>query len=216
MTGSFKTPGQKQRNKYAAAVRARGASGHNLWFVTPPQPPQGSLLILNSDVEFEAFLYIEGSPDLLCVDYAPLRLGDVRPSPGPRHLATATTLDGAVLDIDLDPAGGSGPRVGRRLVTLAILDAARTRVQSWRAIVPAINRCRSHELGPLIIRCRHLLERFGEVTADQALQSLESESSALVIGVLATMLRARELESDVDEHLWGPGTRFRRSPYAKA
>lgn len=203
-----KTPAQQQRNKYAAAVRARGASGHNLWFVMPPQDPAGSTLTLCSDLEFETFLYLEGSPDLAHLDYAPLRVQDACPGPGPRHFATATTLDGGRLDIDLGPECAKPSAPGRRLINLTVLDAAKTRVQSWRAIVPAINRCRSHPLNPLIFRLRHLLAEGTGLSALEACQQLAPEDTALVMGALATMLRAREIESDVDRNLWSPQTRF--------
>lgn len=207
MAKPSKTPAQQQRNKYMASVRARGASGHNLWFVTPPLDPTESPLILCSDLEFETFLYLEGSPDLPEVDYAPLRLQEASGGPGPRHFATATTLDGTRLDVELRPEANQHPIPGRRLINLAMLTAAKTRIESWRAIVPAINRCRSHTLNPVIFRCRRLLQDGGERTILDVSRELASENTALVVGALAMMLRTREIKSDVDQHLWGPQTR---------
>lgn len=67
-----KTPAQKKRNKYLASVRARGASGHNFWFVSPPQDTQALPLTLSSDIELGDFFYLEGSPDVAFVDYFPV------------------------------------------------------------------------------------------------------------------------------------------------
>lgn len=211
MRARSKGPAQQRRNQYVAAVRARGASGHNLWFVVPPQDPANLRLTLSSDIEFEAFLFLEGSPDLVHVDYAPLRLARSRPAPGPRHFATATTVDGADLDIELWPAGSKASEAGRRLLNMAALNTAQTRIQSWRAIVATINRCRPHALNPLLIRARHLLDEHAELTAGAFCRLMESEHPALVMGAVATLLRAREIDSDVDQHLWGPGTRFREA-----
>lgn len=207
MAKPSKTPAQQQRNKYMASVRARGASGHNLWFVTPPLASAESPLILCSDLEFETFLYLEGSPDLPDVDYAPLRLQEASGGPGPRHFATATTLDGTRLDVELRPEANQPSIPGRRLINLAVLTAAKTRIESWRAIVPAINRCRAHTLTPIIYRCRQLLQDSGERTILEISRELASEHTALVVGALAMMLRTREINSDVDQHLWGPQTR---------
>lgn len=206
MAKQAKTPAQRKRNQYVAAVRARGASGHNLWFVSPPQDPPDPPLILCSDVEFECFQFLEGSADLVSVDYAPLRLAGDGPRSRLRHFAIATTLEGHRLDIDLDPAGDGGSPPGRRVVNLAMLDAAKTRIQSWRAVIAVINRCRTHELSPVIFRCRHLIEGQPPITMG-ALCDLVDEHSALVAGAIGTMLRSRELDSDVDEHLWGPATK---------
>ncbi|WP_152667127.1 hypothetical protein, partial [Xanthomonas perforans] len=100
----------------------------------------------------EAFFYLEGSPDVAFVDYSPLRHGRGHPQPGRRHFATVTTLEGTELDVDLALDANQASVAGRRLVSLAVLNAAKVRVQSWRAIIPTINRCRSHSLGPLIMR----------------------------------------------------------------
>lgn len=206
MAKQAKTPAQRKRNQYVAAVRARGASGHNLWFVSPPRDPPDPPLILCSDVEFECFQFLEGSADLVSLDYAPLRLAGNGPRSRLRHFAIATTQEGHCLDIDLDPAGDGGSPPGRRVVDLAMLDAAKTRVRSWRAIIAVINCCRSHELSPVIFRCRHLIEEQSRITMG-ALCDQVDEHSALVAGAIGTMLRARELESDVDQHLWGPATK---------
>lgn len=139
----------------------------------------------------------------------PLRHGRAHPHPGRRHFATVTTLEGTELDVDLALEANKTSVAGRRLVSLAVLNAAKVRVQSWRAIVPTINRCRSHSLGPLIIRCRHLLEEHGDLAVRDLCQQLTTESTALVTGAVATLLRSREIESDVDTHLWGPGTVLR-------
>lgn len=204
-----KTPAQKKRNQYLASVRARGASGHNLWFVRPPQDTQALPLTLSSDIELEAFFYLEGSPDVASVDYSPLRHGQARSQPGRRHFAIVTTLEGTELDVELAPEADKASVAGRRLISLSVLNAAKVRVQSWRAIVPTINRCRSHSLDPLIICCRRLLEEHGQLAVRDMCQQLASESTALVTGAVATLLRSREIESDVDTHLWGPCTALR-------
>ncbi len=204
-----KTPAQKKRNQYLASVRARGASGHNLWFVRPSQDTQALPLTLSSDIELEAFYYLEGSPDVASVDYSPLRHVQTRVQPGRRHFATITTLEGAELDVELALEADKASVAGRRLISLSVLNAAKLRVQSWRAIVPTINRCRSHSLDPLIICCRRLLEEHGELTVRDLCQQLASESTALVTGAVATLLRSREIESDVDTQLWGPCTALR-------
>ncbi|APP82732.1 MULTISPECIES: hypothetical protein [Xanthomonas] len=97
-----KTPAQKKRNKYLASVRARGASGHNFWFVSPPQDTQALPLTLSSDIELGDFFYLEGSPDVAFVDYFPLWPGRAHSHPGRQHFATVTTLEeGTELDVDL-------------------------------------------------------------------------------------------------------------------
>lgn len=202
-----KTPAQQKRNQYAAAVRARGASGHSLWFVAPPLDPLDPHLKLCSDVEFDCFHFLEGAADLMSLDYAPLRLAGDEPRSGNRHFAIGTTLHGYSVNIYLDPDGKEASPPGMRFVTLTSLDAANTRIKSWRAIVAVINRCRSHELRPVIFRCRHLIEEQPNLTM-VALRKLVDEHPALVDGAVATMLRARELESDVDERLWGGGTKL--------
>ena len=204
-----KTPAQQKRSQYLASVRARGASGNNLWFVSPPQDTQSLPLTLCSDIELDTFFYLEGSPDLTSIDYAPLRHGQAPSRPGRRHFATVTTLEGTELDVELAAEADKASVAGRRLISLAVLNAGKVRIQSWRAIVPTINRCRSHSLGPVIIRCRHLLEEHGELSVRALCQQLATESTALVTGALATLLRAREIQSDVDTHLWGPGTVLR-------
>ncbi|WP_396617465.1 hypothetical protein ACHZ97_09385 [Lysobacter soli] len=209
MSGRAKTPAQRKRSTYLAPIRARGARGNNLWFVTPPQDSSESSLTLCSDLEFETFLYLEGSPDLSHVDYGPLRREEAAPGPASRHFATATTLDGTRLDIELGPERVEPSVPGRRLINLSILNAGQVRIQSWRAIVPAINRCRAHSLNPVIFRCRRLLEERHELTAGELCAQLASEHTALVVGALAKMLRAREIESDVDQQLWGARTWFR-------
>lgn len=205
MAKRAKTPAQRTRNKYVAAVRARGASGHNLWFVAPPQDPPDPPLILSSDVEFECFLFLEGAADLVSVDYTPLRSAGVEPRSRLRHFAIATTVEGYRLDIDLDPTGSSGSPPGRRVVNLALLDAAKTRIQSWRTIIAAINRCRTHELSPVVYRCRRLIEGQPRITMSALCDQVDGHY-ALVAGAIGTMLRSRELESDVSENLWGPAT----------
>lgn len=205
MTGPHKTPAQKQRNKYVAAVRARGGSGYNLWFVSPPLDPLTPHLMLSSDLEHECFLFLEGSPDLLGIDYAPLRAAGDKPRSGSRHFASATTIDGHRLEVDFAPEGSDSSPPGWRTITIRMLTAAKTRICSWRAVIAAINRCRSHELSPTIYRCRHLIEERPECTVGN-LVDLVQEHPALVTGALATMLRSRELECDVHERLWGPET----------
>ncbi|PZQ32477.1 MAG: hypothetical protein DI562_03470 [Stenotrophomonas acidaminiphila] len=204
-----KTPAQKKRNQYLAAVRARGASGYNLWFVRPPQDGQALPLTLASDIELEAFFYLEGSPELVSVDYSPLRHGLAPAQERRRHFATVSTLEGAEFDVDLDPEADKASVAGRRLINLATLNRAKVRIQSWRAIVPTLNRCRSHSLAPVIIRCRQLLEERGQLEVRDLCQQLATEPTALVTGAVATLLRAREIQSDVDIHLWGPNTVLR-------
>ncbi len=206
MAKHAKTPAQQKRNRYVAAVHARGASGHNLWFVSPPQDPPDPPLTLCSDLELECFLFLEGEADLVSLDYSPLRLAGDEPRSRLRHYAIATTLQGHLLDIDFDPEGRGVSPPGRRVVNLAMLNAAKTRIHSWRAIVSAINRCRSHELNAVIFRCRHLVEEQPCISIG-ALCNQVDEHSALVAGAIGTMLRARELESDVDQDLWGPATK---------
>src|SRR3546814_52855 len=87
MPKSAKTPAQRKRNEYAASVRARGASAHNLWFVSPPQDPPDPPLVLCSDLEYECYLFLEGAPDLLSIDYAPLRLAGDEPRSELRRFA---------------------------------------------------------------------------------------------------------------------------------
>lgn len=207
MARQAKTPAQSKRNQYLASVRARGASGYNLWFVSPPQDPLDPPLILNSDVEHECFLFLEGEPDLARIDYAPLREAEEGPRSGRRRFAIGTTLDGYQVDIDLDPAGEGKSPPGRRVVDLALLDNFRIRTNSWRAIIPAITRCRSHELSAVIFRCRHLIEEQPHITMG-ALHDQVDEHPALLDGAIGTMLRTRELGSDVDDCLWGPATKL--------
>ena len=206
MSRPTKTPAQRKRNDYSASVRARGESGHNLWFVSPPQAPLDPPRILCSDVEYECYLYLEGEPDLVIIDYAPLRLAGDKPRSALRHFAVATNLERHRLDIDLDPDGEKAISPNRRVVDLGMLDAAKTRTNSWRAIISAINRCRSHDLSPVIFRCRHLIEEQPRITIAE-LHELVDEHPALVHGAIGTMLRARELDCDVTNVFWGPGTR---------
>src|SRR3546814_8097859 len=116
MPKSAKTPAQRKRNEYAASVRARGASAHNLWFVSPPQDPPDPPLVLCSDLEYECYLFLEGAPDLLSIDYAPLRLAGDEPRSELRRFALATTLQGHRLDVYLDPEGKRSHPPGRRVV----------------------------------------------------------------------------------------------------
>lgn len=206
MVRQTKTPAQRKRNAYAAAVRARGASGHNLWFVVPPLDPPDPPLTLMSDVELECYLFLEGAPDLVTIDYSPLRGGGERPLSGLRHFATVTTLHGHRIEVDLDPAGTGARQPGRRIIDVSTLDSAKLRIRSWRSITAAINRCRTHELTPLIFRCRHVIEEQPHISLISLLDQVP-EPSALVAGALGSMLRSRELESDVDEHLWGGATK---------
>lgn len=167
---------------------------------SPDQP-----LILTSDPEFECFLFLEGQVDFVSIDYSPLRVASDKPRRGPRHFATATSLEQIRIEIDLVLEGDGVPSPGRRTIDLALLDASKTRIQSWRAIVAVINRCRSHKLKPVVFRCRHLIEAQPKITMGSLLDQVE-EHPGLVGGAIGTMLRARELESDVDKILWGRET----------
>ncbi|MBD1532319.1 hypothetical protein GUG62_22550 [Xanthomonas citri pv. citri] len=145
-----KTPAQKKRNKYLASVRARGASGHNFWFVSPPQDTQALPLTLSSDIELGDFFYLEGSPDVAFVDYFPCGPGERTrtlggstslPSPRWRRVPNSTSTW---------PLADKASAAGRRLISLAVLNAAKVRIQSWRAIVPTTNPVPIAFLGPSI------------------------------------------------------------------
>jgi hypothetical protein len=206
MASRTRTPAQRQRNKFVKAVRTRGADGYSLWFVHPPLDPHDDPLILCSDLELNALFYLEGSPDLVEIDYSCLRCGDLPlPRAGERVFAIAKTVDGQEIEAVLAPEATTSGRPGSRIINLPALARGKTRIQSWRAIVAAVNRCRLYTLDPVLIRCRRIIETSPGTTIEQVCRQV-SEHRALVIGSLGMMLRTRELESDLDERLWSPNT----------
>lgn len=204
-----KTPSSQQRDKYADAVRMRGACPYNLWLVIPPKEDETSLLVLASDVEFQTFLYLEGSPDLLQIDYTPLRQMAAAPRIGARQFARAVTTSYESIEVELAPEGSAIQQSARRTITLRELDDAATRISSWRAIVAVINRCRSHNLLPVVFRLRRALERRPSTTVMALCSALSDVPTALCIGGVANMLRSRELTADIDTVLWSPATQVR-------
>lgn len=207
------SPAREGRNKLAEAIRARGQSAYNIWIVRPPFDDQD--ILLNSDVALELFYYLEGDPRFVEIDYGALR-ADPSPSVNRRVFARARERNGTVVDIELSfdqEAGRRGAGIAGEfveVVNVGALDAHAQRIENWRRIVPCIRRVRSHSTGLIAHLLLTSLKDGAARTIRQILAGLADHDTALVLGTLASSLRKRDLQADLDDKPWSMHTRVQR------
>lgn len=209
------TPAQKQRNQLANAVRERGESPYNLWVVRPPFEAEN--LILSSDRALELFYWLEGNPELVELDYSPLRSPSaVRPWREALHFADVGTTDARWLSVYLDRGYLAGLDVdgrpgqlnvdNRHFVGTQALNADAQRISNWRRIVPCIRRIQTHPTRTIQVRITQHLGSDGTHSIRSVLNALSDTNEALVLGAIGTLLRVRRITSDCDVRPWSLNT----------
>ena len=206
------TPAQAQRNKVAAAIRARGERVSNIWLVRPPFQTRD--LILNSDPQFEAFYLLEGEPTFAEIRYLPhwyeVESG-TSASPPSSELAIVTTLDRQELPVHL-AFGAEPPKAvaevaltpvdGVIRINLRVLDNHAQRIENWRRIIPCIRRVRLHATTATERQIAVLLHAQGRSTLRGLRARFGDLDTGTFYGAVAILLRRRELLSDLDTRPW--------------
>lgn len=206
-----KSPLGARRNALAAAIRERGQSPHNIWVIRPPFEDED--VLLNSDVAMELFYFIEGEPSFVDIDYRALRtpIGeDTTDSIADREFARVTTKDGQSLKVvySVDAAASESDDTATYRVTLSMLDKASQRTENWRRVIPCIRRIRTY---PTATQERLILlgvQPGVRRTVREVLAKFANDHQAIVLGALATVLRRRELCSDLDNAPWSLNTQL--------
>ncbi|MDG2538731.1 hypothetical protein P5Y53_13735 [Dyella jiangningensis] len=209
-----KTPAQTQRSEVAAAIRARGERGSNIWLVRPPFESRD--LVLNSDLQFEAFYLIEGEPAFEDIRYLPQWYeaeDSCHASGSSKELAVVTNLDRQehaihlVFGTESSATGGALTAVNGAIhITVRTLDSHIQRVENWRRIIPCIRRVRLHATAAIerqIVVVVHRQQRMSLRELQGLFLSLES---GIFFGSVAILLRRRELCADLDTHPWSLNT----------
>ena len=87
-----------------------------------------------------------------------------------------------------------------------MIDRAAQRIENWRRVIPCIRRIRNY---PTATLQRLILLDFTpgrRRSIREVLAAFRDDDQALVLGALATLLRRRELRSDLDENAWSLNT----------
>ncbi|MGH8113095.1 MAG: hypothetical protein ACREPL_14435 [Rhodanobacteraceae bacterium] len=210
------TPAQAQREKLGAAIRQRGRSPYNLWLVRPPFEARD--LILASDLEFEAFYYVEGEPGFADIRYLPQWYaieGGELPRSRSQEFAAVTTTDGRKVTVQLNfsetPARCSAAVVpvsthGVVRINLQTLDDHTQRVENWRRVVPCIRRTCRHPTSGLQRQIAIVVGADGKKSLRTVRNQFSDVDAGLFWGAVATILRRRELASDLDSRPWSLNT----------
>ncbi|WP_461446046.1 hypothetical protein [Metallibacterium scheffleri] len=213
-----KTPAQAARAKLAAAIKARGERGSNIWLVRPPFETRD--LVLSSDPQVEAFYCLEGEPTFAEISYAPLwyQSMDCQPkTPPPHDFAHVSFTDGRAATVRLAFKSESGQHAeesllttvdGVILLTLDVLDAHAQRIENWRRITASIRRARLHSTSVLERQLALALSRGSRCTLRKVHDELPDANDALFIAAVATLLRRREILADVDSRPWSWNTQL--------
>lgn len=217
-----KTPAQQQRAKLTTAIRARGERGTNIWQVRPPFEDRD--LNLSSDPQYETFYVIEGEPRFSEIRYL-AQWYEVDPEPSlvapSRQFAVVTTVDQQELSIELAfgsdfPSGAQAkaliPINGSIRINLHVLNNHVQRVTNWRQVIAFIRRVRLHSTEPIEQQIAVVLHRIGPSTVRDLVAKLSDVDAGLFYGALATCLRRRELQSDLDTRPWSLNTRIWNAP----
>lgn len=209
-----KTPAQKQRSEVAAAIRARGERGSNIWLVRPPFEARD--LVLNSDLQFEAFYLLEGEPTFRQIRYLPAwyeaqEQATVSSTSG--DFATVTTLNRQELSVRLtfgaEPSAADTvltPSHGEVHVHIGVLDNHIQRVENWRRVIPCIRRVRLHATAAIERQVALTVHARKRVSLRELRECFLDIDIGIFFGAVAILLRRRELQSDLDTRPWSLNT----------
>ncbi|WP_038618215.1 hypothetical protein [Dyella jiangningensis] len=209
-----KTPAQERRNELAAAIRARGERGSNIWLLRPPF--QSRDLVLNSDLQFEAFYVVEGEPTFRQIRYLPgwyQAHEHESPSDASKDFAVVTTLDeqefSVRLAFDANPgetANALTPLHGEIRVHIGVLDSHIQRVENWRRVIPCIRRVRLHATSAIERQIALMVHARRRLSLRDLRERFLDVDAAIFFGSVAILLRRRELQSDLDTRPWSLNT----------
>lgn len=213
-----KTPAQSARAKLAQAIKARGERGSNIWLVRPPFEAHD--LVLSSDLQVEAFYCLEGQPTFAEITYAPrwYQSRERQPNaPRPHDFAEITSTDGRALTVRLAFSSVSSKSVenaslmaidGVISLTLDALDAYAQRIENWRRIISCIRRARCHSTSVLERRVALTLSQGSRCTIRGIHDGVPDADDGLFLAAVATLLRRREIQADVDSRPWSWNTQL--------
>lgn len=213
MTHKRPTLAQAQRSKLAKAIKLRGDQAYNIWLVRPPFESRD--LLLGSDLQFEAFYALEGEPTIIDIRYLPswYDAGDEqRVTKAKPDFAVVTTRKQEQLTVRLEFGEEETPRHtssslepvdGLIRINLAVLDGNAQRVENWRRVIPCIRRVRLHATRAIELQIAAMVHKVGKQTLRELRGRFTEVNEGLFWGALATLLRRRELASDLDSRPWG-------------
>jgi hypothetical protein len=186
----------------------------------------GTRTILNGDLSLEHVFYTEGDTTVRSVRYP--TEADTEPLGGKNVAFNAIVIqmDGGIqcrhvrakaLDPTVfrdaerlqsfreaaKPFGGSYVEI-----TASMLDQARQRIQNWSRLLAAYRRCASHPLQVLEQRLIERLRREGKSTFGAMLGWQVDPSNALIAAAFISLLRKRQIASDLDEATWSLHTKI--------
>lgn len=210
----WKTPAQMQRSQVAAAIRARGEQGSNIWLVRPPFETRD--LVLNSDLQFEAFYLIEGEPTFKQIRYLPAWY-EAQKQQGAsgvsKDFAVVTTLADQEIPVrlafeaDSGPAGAAlNPSNGNIRIHIGALDDHIQRIENWRRVIPCIRRVRLHPTMAIERQIAVLVHARKKISLRDLREPFLDIDAGLFFGSVAILLRRRELQSDLDVRPWSLNT----------
>lgn len=216
-TPKQKSPRQAQRDRVSSSIEARGETAKNIWLVRPPF--SGRDLVLSSDLQRQAFYFIEGEHSFVRIDYAnpwwagssvPVRRG------APPHFASAITNEGARREIYLDfgkttsATAGHSAHSERIDISDHTLKANAQRVENWPRIIACIRRLHVG-ISPVVER-RVLFEFTTNrvLTIRELAYRLPDVNPAVLRGTVCALLRKREIASDLDTAPWSMSTKLRQ------
>ena len=205
-----KTPAQMQRSEVAAAIRARGERGSNIWLVRPPFESKD--LILSSDLQFEAFYLIEGEPTFEHIRYLSpwyqAKKGG-HAGVGSKEFAIVTDSQQRKQAIHLafgdEDSGASSTLTvvaGVVRITVRTLDGHIQRVENWRRIIPCIRRVQLHPTAAIERQIAVIVHAQKKMPLRDLQRHFSSVEPGIFFGAVATLLRRRELEGDLDTRPW--------------
>lgn len=186
----------------------------------------GSRIVLGSDLALHHFLFTEGDPmvSTTCYPYVPAEL--VANGNGDFCFdALVTYRDGSRVCRDVRQVrdrllGQQSERVHRceqvarqvgasyEVVTEDQLEKGIQRIRNWARLLAAYRRCSHRPLEVLEKLLMARLSREGETTFQSALNWAPQESQALAVAAFASLLRKRQIASDLDEATWSYHTRL--------
>jgi hypothetical protein len=222
MTKSKQPLAQTRRDALVSHIASRGKKTSNIWYVF--SPGSRTDVVLLGDLRFELFLATEGDPDVATAIYEVepvcLRIGQsdhsiqfdvlARHLDGGREYRDArekplgdTSTSGHEIPLSWKRAAAESAGASYTEFTISDLDALKQRTWNWARAIAALARCRNEDLGTLEIEVAARLADGRRQTIGDFLTGLMSEQPPLIVAAIVSLLRKRQLESDLDTNRWG-------------
>ncbi len=214
MAQKNKSPAQRARQAITEAVAKRGQSIYNIWLVRTPFA--NDELVINSDIKFDLFYFLEGDPNYVDITYPMLKHSEAYKCnlSDSKIFANVVTLSGqsksiyfsesesentsldANLTLSIDQA------INNVIVTKAELNSGFQRVDNWKRIIPCIRRIQMHSTATIEKLILLTFKDRKKISIRDIVTTFNSEPKGIVYGAIAALLRKRILCADLDIYPW--------------